>query len=76
MKSCTHCGYYRQTRRRRLWQRFIAKFRGPQGFQGPTGSAGRDGHLQLSGFPDGTRIHLYNDSGVLLWWGEMKRGNQ
>jgi hypothetical protein len=46
---------------------------GPTGYQGPKGDRGEPGHLQLSGFPDGTKIYLTDDTGLVLWRGEVER---
>ncbi|AUV61995.1 hypothetical protein KIV63_gp49 [Mycobacterium phage SWU2] len=51
-------------------------FIGPVGPQGPMGDRGEPGHLQLSGFPDGTLICLYNDQGRLLWSGKLRKAFQ
>ncbi len=55
---------------RRLWDKW---FRGHQGFVGPKGDHGEPGYLQLSGFPSGTQICLYDDRNRLVWYGDLKR---
>ena len=57
---------------RKFWDKWFRGYPGPVGMAGERGAPG---YLQLSGFPDGTRIVLYDDTYRPLWSGKLKKVN-